>query len=35
MVNAPTHENWYVLDDATLIGKFIEDDWSISPQGSC
>lgn len=32
MVNAPTHENWYVLDDATLIGKFIEDDWSISPR---
>lgn len=32
MANAPTHENWYVLDDATLIGKFIEDDWNISPR---
>ena len=28
----PTHENWYVLDDATLIGKFIEDEWNISPR---
>ena len=28
----PTHENWYVLDDAALIVKFIQDEWQISPR---
>ena len=32
MATATTHENWYVLDDATLIGKFIENEWNISPR---
>lgn len=28
----PTRENWYVLDDATLIGQFLTDEWSVSPK---
>ena len=27
-----TYENWYVLDDATLIGNFIESEWSVKPR---
>ena len=30
--NPRNHENWYVLDDATLIGKFLDDDWSLTPR---
>ena len=29
---APTYENWYVLDDATLIGSLLDSEWSVTPR---
>ena len=32
MTRATSYENWYVLDDATLIGNFVDTEWSVSPR---
>ena len=28
----PVHENWYVLDDAKLLGDIIANEWSVTPR---
>lgn len=32
MPSNPGHENWYVLDDAKLIGEFLNTEWKVSPR---